>query len=1299
MSVRLALPGAFLTATLGLAAFLLAASKPLELATSAASSAASASSCVTCHDGIEDMHPAAFLECTDCHGGDASKAAKSEAHVRPERPLPGDERVLPLDFDLAFLRFRNPTDLRVVDRTCGTCHGDLVAHLAASLHGTTAGHLSDGYYEAGASKERGGRFAVFPISSAPIEGGEVQRLVGLPSFEERGAKSSLATHYTDLPRKECVQCHLWSEGRAVRGRVGLDGDYRGAGCAACHVPYALDGLSESADAKAVRTEPGHPRRHVMTRAPSVETCTSCHYGDASIGLAFRGLSQLPPGAPGGPEIPGTTDRALNRAFYLRDDSICPPDVHYERGMHCVDCHTLGEVMGDGGLHGQMENAVEISCEACHGTFTEVSTLRTERGTPLEHLRRTGDDVILTSKVTGKEHHVPQVVHVLDPRRPEYDRNAAAAMNSRHDGVECYTCHAGWNVNFLGFHFDRNASFTQLDLLSGRDTPGRVTTQEKVFTIWKSFYAGLNEKGRVAPYMTGFSTFGSVTDEQGVRILDQVMPVTAAGLSGVTMIHHQTHTVRPTARSCVECHRAPSTWGLGSPNFRLARQFMFVADRRGIETVALDRTALGASPPLAKFVLPDVVDLALDCDPLQGHARWLYAAEGGRGVHVFDAGRPHELRRVAFLATMQPLGLYLAGDTLYVADGEGGLLIVDVSDPVHPVPRGRAATFEANDVEVQGPWAYVADGPGGLALVDVRSPDKPRVVAAAKVKLSDERLDDASVVKTMFQYSRPLVSRRGASTRRSEARMLAAVLDVQDGLVLFDVTEPSAPERLAPNERARTRARDTGSYRGLVLSSHVDLAEAQGGRRTVERDYAYVLAERGQDPNRRTRIEVWNVSDPEEMRPVAREEAAYSSEMLVGAHFYNAPFLLDAMFVAGEQGVTIADVTNSERPNQLGAIPAIRDAYAVAVEAFPLDRMVDERGRRLKDVSHEGSRWLERSEIARVLDVPGFALGLAESDPDSFGAAARRFFTRHDANGDGLLVGDEIKAAGAAVAVDADKDGRVTLREVAHATGALVAAEEGAPVRREGAPVAPSPFATERIGENGDLARLFDGLDPHEFDKDRNGALEPAELRLAAFTALDLDADKNLTRDELSRAPGETRLLRYPDPAAKALFDRIDKNGDGKVSLREYSFPDADFAVLDRDSNGSIVLPLRPGERMRSTRTEPLVPEWPKRRLFAFPLAPTDARESFFTRYDKNGDADVSRAELSVRPDLFNAIDFNGDGTLTENEYVSVFGILPRFGLDAIADGFLQRWDFDGDGKVSEAELPRGAWGARVPENR
>ena len=85
-----------------------------------------------------------------------------------------------------------------------------------------------------------------------------------------------------------------------------------------------------------RLEPGHPLQHRMTSAVPTETCTRCHYGDASIGLAFRGMAQLVPGMPAGPDVEGTTDELKNGTFYIQDQDLTPPDVHHQRaGLHPV----------------------------------------------------------------------------------------------------------------------------------------------------------------------------------------------------------------------------------------------------------------------------------------------------------------------------------------------------------------------------------------------------------------------------------------------------------------------------------------------------------------------------------------------------------------------------------------------------------------------------------------------------------------------------------------------------------------------------------------------------------------------------------------------------------------------------------------------------------------------------------------------------------------------------------------------------------------------------------------------------
>ncbi|MFO7967452.1 MAG: cytochrome c3 family protein [Archaeoglobaceae archaeon] len=87
-----------------------------------------------------------------------------------------------------------------------------------------------------------------------------------------------------------------------------------------------------------------------------------------------------------------------------------PDVHYEKGFECLDCHDVDKLHGDGNYYTFAEQAVEITCEDCH--------------------------------VEGKE---------VEGKQATYDPGTDA--HRLHQDVDCSACHAGYYQTCKNCHLD------------------------------------------------------------------------------------------------------------------------------------------------------------------------------------------------------------------------------------------------------------------------------------------------------------------------------------------------------------------------------------------------------------------------------------------------------------------------------------------------------------------------------------------------------------------------------------------------------------------------------------------------------------------------------------------------------------------------------------------------------------------------------------------------------------------------------------------------------------------------------
>ncbi len=903
--------------------------------------------CLTCHGDIENATEDMGLElpCTFCHGGDGTALTQAAAHVQPTLPVIADATTPPLDYDLPYQQFVNPSNLRVVDEICGLCHPTQVETVEKGLMATAAGHYAGGLYQNGVVDTKTPLYGTFAVSDddgvVPEDMGAVQSLLDLITYDPGGDPSLVATHFAAVPAQACARCHLWSRGRGYRGAVDEDGTYRADGCVACHMPYANDGRSQSADASIDHDEQGHPRIHKVTKAIPTEQCLHCHHRGARIGLSFTGRAQMPPRLPSGPGIPGTTDERFNRNFHYADIATNPADLHHERGLHCIDCHVKAEIMGDGNIFGHMDQATKIECRTCHGLPDEPPTFLDHDGQLLWNVDDSGPEPILTSKVDGAEHTIPKVMDIVDPASGRFNPRAALAMNGNHlkaeGGLECYSCHSAWVANCFGCHFERDEREMGQNLVTREWEVGKVTTNNKVFEALRAFWVGPNKEGRVAPYLVGCQPIADVTAPDGSKILDFKMPETTNGLSGLALQPVQPHTVRSVGevRTCAECHRSPPALGLGTGNYSLARTHAYAVATDGIRV--FDRWSDPTSPaPVGTLPVPSPRALAVVPNVVNGRADYLYAAAGDAGLWVFDLRGALPATPVAADPSVDAIDVRRAGRYVYVVDAGAGVRIYDGDDPEVLAPVSALPIPAALRVAPWGIHLFVAAGDAGLVVVDVADPADPRIAG-------EETAIHAADVTLYAHYQ------LGAAFA---AR--AYVADPAYGVHVVDLLpEYSQPKRIDGIELAGAAGLDT--YTRYVVTDGVTPSR--------EHDYLYVAAGAAG-------LHVFDITHPDAIVAAGSLPGLGGDARDVDVSSQIAPPGVDDYAVVANNalGMQLVDVSDPLLPALVTTVAA-PGASRVFVDVQQMDRFLNEQGEELKENSHPFVESFGRDDIVRILTAP------------------------------------------------------------------------------------------------------------------------------------------------------------------------------------------------------------------------------------------------------------------------------------------------------------------------------------------
>jgi hypothetical protein len=71
----------------------------------------------------------------------------------------------------------------------------------------------------------------------------------------------------------------------------------------------------------------------------------------------------------------------SQAFARKNPGDAKADVHFARGMKCMDCHTTREVHGDGTAYDSMRapGAMDVRCEKCHADLAKCPASATHKG--------------------------------------------------------------------------------------------------------------------------------------------------------------------------------------------------------------------------------------------------------------------------------------------------------------------------------------------------------------------------------------------------------------------------------------------------------------------------------------------------------------------------------------------------------------------------------------------------------------------------------------------------------------------------------------------------------------------------------------------------------------------------------------------------------------------------------------------------------------------------------------------------------------------------------------------------------
>jgi hypothetical protein len=575
-------------------------------------------------------------------------------------------------------------------------------------------------------------------------------------------------------------------------------------------------------------------------------------------------------------------------------------IHVDVGMQCVDCHFAQDNHGDGYMHGEVAQAVEVDCKDCHGTVRSYPALRTSGpasgpyGNDLSVLRNpdgklrfewVDGKLIQRSAVTpGLEWTMSLVKDSVTPGNPHYNEKAARAklmsldnkgqkwgpdvpwqkLAHNDDNMECYSCHTSWTTSCGGCHLPIEANWkTSRNHYEGGETRNYATYNPQVARddIFMLGRRGPTEGGKIAPVRSSSGLVLSSTNANRERIYVQQPPISASGYSSQAMNPHYPHTERKTeTKTCSDCHLAKGgdnnaivaqTLGYGTQFINFVGFHAYVGTRGSVTAVQVtewDEPQAVIGSYLHRYAYPQWYD------DHQKRKRRLPNAE------VKSSGVAQCLQ--------------LRGEYLYVAEGKEGMRVYDVASIGN---KGFSQKIISAPFSPVGQDTYIPSKNATCVVLPTTQPVHPV-----------RNQGDLMRVANLEQPFAPIYN-------------YAVITDAEEGLILTDINTMADGE-FRNNFLKRAVTWNPGGV--LKGARHLAL----GG------NYAYVATP--------TSLVVVDLSDP--LHPVVAANMPMSDLRSVALQFRY-------LFAVTAEGLQVIDVTQPAKPRVVnGAKVPLADGHKLFV---------------------------------------------------------------------------------------------------------------------------------------------------------------------------------------------------------------------------------------------------------------------------------------------------------------------------------------------------------------------------------